>query len=142
MSVYVDEIRDYTRVARMRGLRHTHWCHLLADTENELHAFAARLGLRRSWFQAHDIRWHYDVTPNKRALALQLGAQEADRHFVAQLMDQRRAAIGRPTFGAVPNPAAAVEVRDMCFRCPTFPLVPRALMATHIAEHHPETLEN
>ncbi|WP_405676752.1 DUF4031 domain-containing protein [Streptomyces sp. NBC_01511] len=90
MTVYVDEIKDYTTVAKMRGLRYTHWCHLLADTEDELHEFAARLGLRRSWFQAHAYRWHYDIVPSKRAQAVRFGAQEVDRRFVAQLMNQRR----------------------------------------------------
>ncbi|WP_369214413.1 DUF4031 domain-containing protein [Streptomyces flavofungini] len=93
MTVYVDEILDWTLVAQARGLRHTHWCHLTADTEGELHAFAARLGLRRSWFQrkdANDVGWHYDVTPNKRAQAVRLGAQEVDHGFIARLMDHRR----------------------------------------------------
>ena len=49
MTVYVDEVRDWTLIAKARGLRYTHWCHLTAGTEAELHAFAARLGLRRSW---------------------------------------------------------------------------------------------
>ncbi|MFD7109117.1 DUF4031 domain-containing protein [Streptomyces microflavus] len=93
MTVYVDEVRDWTLIARARGLRHTHWCHLTADTEEELHAFAARLGLRRSWFQKkseRDYRWHYDITPNKRALAVRLGAREVDRRFVGQLMIRRQ----------------------------------------------------
>ncbi len=28
------------------------WCHLVADTLPELHAFAQKLGLRQAWFQA------------------------------------------------------------------------------------------
>ncbi|MCX4605440.1 DUF4031 domain-containing protein [Streptomyces anulatus] len=93
MTVYVDEVRDWTLIARARGLRHTHWCHLTADTETELHAFAARLGLKRAWYQRKgptDYRWHYDVTPNKRALAVRYGAQEVDRRFVGQLMIRRQ----------------------------------------------------
>lgn len=93
MAVYVDEIRDWTLIARARGLRHTHWCHLTADTEEELHAFAARLGLRRSWFQKksdRDYRWHYDIVPTKRAQAVRMGAQEVDRRFVGQLMIRRQ----------------------------------------------------
>lgn len=93
MTVYVDEIRDWTLIARARGLRHTHWCHLTADTESELHAFAARLGLRRSWYQRKgptDYRWHYDVTPNKRAHAVRLGAVEIDQRGLAAIMSRRR----------------------------------------------------
>ena len=106
MAVYVDETRDWTLIARARGLRHTHWCHLTADTEAELHAFAAKLGLRRSWFQKksdRDYRWHYDIVPSKRAQAVRLGAVEVDRRFVGQLMirrQQERDGIeGEPTVG-------------------------------------------
>ena len=48
-----------------------------ADTLEELHAMADRLGLRRSWFQSkagkpwHD---HYDLTRSRRAQAIELGA--------------------------------------------------------------------
>ena len=95
MTVYVDEVLDWTLIAKARGLRHTHWCHLTADTETELHAFAARLGLRRSWYQRkgpNDVAWHYDITPPKRAHALRLGAHEVDCRFMAALMNQRRTA--------------------------------------------------
>lgn len=96
MTVYVDDIKDYTLIAKARRLRHTHWCHLTGDTEKELHAFAKRLGLRRSWFQKKgpdDYRWHYDITPPKRAQAVRMGAVEIDRHDVVALMDSRRAAV-------------------------------------------------
>jgi hypothetical protein len=93
VTVYVDEIKDYGVIARAKGLRYTHWSHLLADTEEELHAFAMRLGLRRSWFQnPSNYRWHYDVVPTKRAQAIEMGAVEIDRQQVAELMARRRAA--------------------------------------------------
>ena len=94
MTVYVDEVKDYTVISEARGLRHTHWCHLTADTEQELHVFADALGLRRSWYQRKsptDYRWHYDVTPSKRAQTVRLGAIEVDRQFMRQLMARRRA---------------------------------------------------
>ena len=54
--------------------------HLTSDAESlesleELHAFAARLGLKREWFQDHFIAPHYDLSPAKHALALHLGAK-------------------------------------------------------------------
>jgi hypothetical protein len=51
--------------------------HMQADTPEELHEFAARLGLRREWFQGRPNRPerdHYDVTRAKRDLAIYLGA--------------------------------------------------------------------
>jgi hypothetical protein len=70
MSVYVDEIRTYPS---------GEWCHLFADSDAELHEFARRIGLRRSWVDYHsgmvDIL-HYDLRPHTRALAVQYGAVE------------------------------------------------------------------
>lgn len=50
-------------------------CHLMADSEQELHTFAQRLGLRRAWFQPRSHP-HYDLTPSKRRRATVLGAKE------------------------------------------------------------------
>lgn len=73
MTVYVDDVRH--RFGRMV------MCHLWADTTEELHLFAARLGLRRSWFQCPPkASWeHYDISLGKKAEALQLGAVLTDK---------------------------------------------------------------
>ena len=69
MAILVDELREYPDVA----LPFTTWCHMATDGElDELHAFAARLGLRRRWFQ----RDHYDLPPLGRRAAVALGAEE------------------------------------------------------------------
>ncbi|MBD0742824.1 DUF4031 domain-containing protein [Streptomyces sp. CBMA152] len=89
MTVYVDGMKDYGALAVRRGLPATRWCHLTADTERELHAFAKALGLRRSWYQRKgpkDHRWHYDITAPTRAEATRLGAREVDRRFMGRLM--------------------------------------------------------
>jgi hypothetical protein len=58
------------------------WCHMFADSLKELHEFAAKLNLRRDWFQP-DLRLpHYDITETRRKKAVSLGAIEVDRHFV------------------------------------------------------------
>jgi hypothetical protein len=54
------------------------WCHLLADSIEELHTFARCLGLRRTWFQSSSKFPHYDLTANKRLQAIRLGAQAVD----------------------------------------------------------------
>jgi predicted kinase len=69
MAILVDELREYPDVA----LPFTSWCHMATDGHfDELHAFAARLGLRRGWFQ----RDHYDLPPPGRAAAVAHGAEE------------------------------------------------------------------
>lgn len=84
MTVYVDDLGMPARV----GGFNARWSHLTADTQDELHEFAERLGLKRAWFQdpcvngkpvalpgtLHAEMWHYDVTASKRALAIRLGA--------------------------------------------------------------------
>jgi len=73
VSVYVDDAFIPARVGRVNA----RWCHLTADTQAELHAFAASIGLRRAWFQNKPRtrgRWHYDVTESVRAKALTRGA--------------------------------------------------------------------
>jgi Protein of unknown function (DUF4031) len=72
MAVYVDD----AFVAGDWG-RWTGGGHLQADTTEELHAFADRLGLRRAWFQSkpgRPDRDHYDLTAAGRARAIELGA--------------------------------------------------------------------
>lgn len=55
------------------------WCHLVADTLDELHGFAHRLGLKRTWFQDKASYPHYDVTISVRSRAFALGALPADK---------------------------------------------------------------
>jgi len=48
---------------------------MIADTLDELHRFAALVGLKREWFQ--DVRIpHYDLCESNRLAAIRLGAIE------------------------------------------------------------------
>lgn len=78
MSVYVDNA-----TWPWRGKL---WAHLFADSVEELHNFAARLGLKRAWFQNHQKLPHYDVTQQKRERAIALGAQPVGRRELARHM--------------------------------------------------------
>lgn len=71
MTVYVDNVK-----VKWRGRL---WCHLVADSIEELHEFAQRLGLQRNWFQHAASYPHYDVTVEVRQKALRVGAVEGDR---------------------------------------------------------------
>lgn len=66
MTVYVDN-----ECIEWRG---KHWCHLVAESLDELHHFATSIGLRRSWFQSKASYPHYDVTTAVRERALRSGA--------------------------------------------------------------------
>jgi hypothetical protein len=73
VSVYVDGLTKWP--TKIRCFKPGS-CHLIADTLPELHAFAAKLGLKAEWFQDHPVEPHYDLTVEKRAKAVALGAIE------------------------------------------------------------------
>ena len=78
----------------------------MADSDEELHAFAARLGMRRAWFQHKPSRphqAHYDVPERTRSQALHLGAVPVTWRQVGRMMRDRRT--GRP----VREPADGAE---------------------------------
>ncbi|HEV7807575.1 MAG TPA: DUF4031 domain-containing protein [Solirubrobacteraceae bacterium] len=87
MAVYVD-VAIWERHERR-------WCHLLADDPDELHAFAARLGIERRRFQSKPRRpWvdHYDIDETRRRAAVAGGAIELTRRQVVEQIARKRAA--------------------------------------------------
>lgn len=79
MPVYVDNMR-----AKYQGMV---MCHMVADTLEELHIMAEKIGLRPEWFQMSNSGVpHYDIPIFRREMALENGATEIDRHQLFQLM--------------------------------------------------------
>lgn len=77
--IYVDPIFDGPRVGG-----NTRWSHMGTDDHSEtglaeLHAMAAKIGMRRDWFQNKSYHPHYDLFPARRAAAIRLGAIEVDQ---------------------------------------------------------------
>ena len=67
MAVYVDDMR--AAFGRMV------MCHMIADTSDELHAMAARIGVAARWLQhGGTAREHFDIAQSKRKLAIAAGA--------------------------------------------------------------------
>ena len=83
MAILVDDLREYPHTP----LPFRHWCHLVSDASfDELHAFAARLGIPRRRFQGD----HYDLPPHLREQALALGAHEVGtRELTARMVGPR-----------------------------------------------------
>lgn len=91
MTVYVDDMA--ARFGRMI------MCHMVGDTEAELHEMADRIGVRRQWFQGD----HYDIAKSKRALAIIAGAVEVTQHQLGCMrLMQRREGLDR-----LPSPDVA-----------------------------------
>lgn len=83
MTVYVDDMR--APFGRM------FMCHMVADTSEELHAMAKRIGVARKWCQKEGTaREHYDICLSKRALAVQAGAKEITWRQTAELTRNRK----------------------------------------------------
>jgi hypothetical protein len=82
VAVYVDKTRN--QYGRMK------MCHMLSDSLEELHAMAARIGMKREWFQPLSTP-HYDVCLARRKLAIQYGAIEIDRRQTVEIIRRLRA---------------------------------------------------
>lgn len=116
MTVYLDDWRQPARLGPVED----RWSHLVADTDEELHAFAARMGMRREWFQHRPHRphqAHYDVPDRARREALALGAVPVSWRAVGRMMRQRRrrspqgggAGAGPPGAGRTATPSRVAE---------------------------------
>lgn len=83
MTVYVDDMR--APFGRMK------MCHMVADSDAELHAMATRIGVARRWHQSppqHDS--HYDIAQTKRKQALELGAVQVTLRQLSAMVMRRR----------------------------------------------------
>ena len=90
MAVYVD--------SAIWGFAGCRWCHLLADDLDELHRFAAQLGLKRTSFQCAPkaATPHYDLTAMERDRAIRLGATVCDRQQIVVISRRARAKLRSP----------------------------------------------
>ena len=86
MTVYVDDMKAKYAPPHAPGRTYI-MCHMFADTEEEMHAMATRLGVRK-YYQGD----HYDITLSKRALAVKYGAKQITWRELAQMVNARRKA--------------------------------------------------
>lgn len=101
MTVYVDGAMISAEVKHRGRLIKSKWCHLTADTREELLAFAISIGLNGEWYQTCKrkcgpdgkscIHWHFDVTQKRRADAVRAGAVEIDMRKMGAILADRRA---------------------------------------------------
>lgn len=83
MTVYVDNMHELPmgRFGRMK------MSHMVADTLDELHAMADKIGVSRRWYQGppKTRHPHYDIAMSKRAMAVAAGAVEVDIRAVPDI---------------------------------------------------------
>jgi len=93
MAVYVDSAKN--------GYGRMKVCHMIADTPEDRHSMAAKIGVARRWFQEMASFPHYDIAQSKRALAISHGAVEVSsvRDMGLRMREIRNAKIWRPLEG-------------------------------------------
>lgn len=88
MSVYVDKLREFARDdVHPKAVKWGRiWCHMWADSEQELDQMAYILNLKFTYKQtSKNGQIHYDLTGKKREKAIQWGAKEIEyRDWLAQ----------------------------------------------------------
>lgn len=91
MTVYVDNAYIPAKVRSGSLVHESRWCHMTADSTEELITFAVGLGLQPKYIQ-HRGTWkeHFDVTESKRRLAVTKGAVEVSYRDHIMAMAQRR----------------------------------------------------
>lgn len=96
MAIIVDDLVKYT-IKHREGepARYREWCHMMSDLPDreanleELHAFAAKIGLKREWFQDSPRFPHYDLTPYKRVFAIRKGAVQVLSRDMVRIVRER-----------------------------------------------------
>lgn len=105
ITVMVDELRQWPHA---RGQFKAGSCHLTVNGDTPehlqaLHDLAARIGLRREWFQAHPRHPHYDLTASKRPAAIAAGAVEVDAREQARERLTRHGMLRGPSKSTAPS---------------------------------------
>jgi len=97
VTVYVDNMQ--ARYGRMI------MSHMIADSDEELHAMADKIGVNRRWWQSPETSSgsHYDICATSRTRALRLGAVEITMRQAAAMNLRRR------VLGELGSPADALE---------------------------------
>lgn len=80
-------------------------CHMIADTDDELHEMAVIIGIHTKWWQSPEKTSgsHYDIALSKRALAVKSGAVEITLRQCAAMNARRRST------GHLGDPSTAIE---------------------------------
>ena len=89
MTVYVDNMRRPYRNPRSGWVMKM--SHMIADTSEELHAMAAKVGLRRDDVEDEGTyREHYDVCLAKREKAISAGAMPVTQRELGRMLIARK----------------------------------------------------
>ena len=83
--IYVDSLLSCVPRGRFRWKKS---CHLFCEVGDldSLHAFAAKIGLKRAWFQSKAKMPHYDLHEKTRIKAIEAGVTELNRKDTVRIL--------------------------------------------------------
>ena len=82
MTVYVDQ-PIYARSASKKPRKL--YSHMVADTFDELHAFAAKIGVKKHFFHRAKTAHHYDINSDQFKIAVDNGAKVVDSREIVRI---------------------------------------------------------
>lgn len=74
MTIYVDSSKVY--------FKGKYWCHMMADSLDELHSFCQSNGIAKIWFHENASYPHYDITTDIRNIVIRKGAVMVSRQEI------------------------------------------------------------
>lgn len=112
MTVYVDDVYIAADVPGVRS--NARWCHLMADSNEELVEFASSVGINPNWIQEPRKRYgaHFDVVKSTRARCVKAGAVEIDWRDMGDILRQLRR-----THASLTSDAHLTSKIDKCTDC-------------------------
>lgn len=72
------------------------WCHLVADSLEELHKFAAEIGINPRAFHRQARHPHYDISTSQRERAIHHGAQSISPRNAIRVVKAMEVSIQAP----------------------------------------------
>lgn len=87
MTVYVDDLKYKKKNGRIK------YCHMIADTLEELHEFCQSVGISKHFFHAYAKHKHYDLNERNRNLAIENGAIEISTREIIRKMNEKSNAV-------------------------------------------------
>ena len=87
MTIYVDPLKHWGFTLKGKA-RQT--CHMVADTDAELHRMARRMGVNPAWYRrgedSNQYRRHYEITAPFRHIVIRNGATPVSHQQLADMI--------------------------------------------------------
>ena len=117
MPVYVDNLKTSIK---NKNWKYNKSCHLVADSLEELHAFAKEIKMPIAWFQNRLGMPHYDLTEGKRGEAVKAGAIQINDVQLVDMICKAKAELS-DTVAKVEEATTPIEICNLHHEKPQHP---------------------